>query len=178
MEIEQATTNEKGVTDYGDTVSENNNNTNNNRRGMYLVWEDLTVVVPNFGNGHTRRLLDGLSGFAEPNRIMAIMGPSGSGKSTLLDALAGLSPYLSPLVCVHVILILILLLSFLLSYGNVCVCGLFHIYIILYYKCRICKVNQKRIKKVETMIYLDELSGLTAGGKKIGERKCFFFFFF
>lgn len=92
MEIEQATTNEKGVTDYGDTVSENNNNTNNNRRGMYLVWEDLTVVVPNFGNGHTRRLLDGLSGFAEPNRIMAIMGPSGSGKSTLLDALAGLSP--------------------------------------------------------------------------------------
>ncbi|KAL5168849.1 ABC transporter G family member 15 [Glycine soja] len=89
MEIELATTNEKGVTDYGDTVSENNNNTNNNRRGMYLVWEDLTVVVPNFGNGHTRRLLDGLSGYAEPNRIMAIMGPSGSGKSTLLDALAG-----------------------------------------------------------------------------------------
>ncbi|KAG5123775.1 hypothetical protein JHK82_030512 [Glycine max] len=88
MEIELATTNEKGVTDYGDTVSENNNNTNNNRRGMYLVWEDLTVVVPNFGNGHTRRLLDGLSGYAEPNRIMAIMGPSGSGKSTLLDALA------------------------------------------------------------------------------------------
>ncbi|KAH1224249.1 ABC transporter G family member 15 [Glycine max] len=89
MQIELATTNEKGVTDYGDTVSENNNNTNNNRRGMYLVWEDLTVVVPNFGNGHTRRLLDGLSGYAEPNRIMAIMGPSGSGKSTLLDALAG-----------------------------------------------------------------------------------------
>jgi ABC-type uncharacterized transport system YnjBCD ATPase subunit len=58
-------------------------------RGMYLVWEDVSVVVPNFGNGHTRRLLDGLSGYAEPGRIMAIMGPSGSGKSTLLDALAG-----------------------------------------------------------------------------------------
>ncbi|KAF3957757.1 hypothetical protein CMV_017263 [Castanea mollissima] len=58
-------------------------------RGMHLVWEDLTVVVPNFGNGHTRRLLDGLSGYAEPGRIMAIMGPSGSGKSTLLDSLAG-----------------------------------------------------------------------------------------
>ncbi|KAL5538216.1 hypothetical protein UlMin_043886 [Ulmus minor] len=56
---------------------------------MYLVWEDLTVVLPNFGNGHTRRLLDGLTGFAEPGRIMAIMGPSGSGKSTLLDTLAG-----------------------------------------------------------------------------------------
>ncbi|KAJ1379960.1 P-loop containing nucleoside triphosphate hydrolase [Sesbania bispinosa] len=58
-------------------------------RGMHLVWEDLTVVIPNFGNGHTKRLLNGLSGYAQPNRIMAIMGPSGSGKSTLLDALAG-----------------------------------------------------------------------------------------
>ncbi|XP_057746190.1 ABC transporter G family member 15-like [Arachis stenosperma] len=59
------------------------------KRGMYLVWEDITVVVPNFGNGHTKRLLNGLNGYAEPNRIMAIMGPSGSGKSTLLDSLAG-----------------------------------------------------------------------------------------
>ncbi|KAL5766492.1 hypothetical protein ACOSP7_017109 [Xanthoceras sorbifolium] len=56
---------------------------------MYLVWEDLTVVLPNFGNGPTKRLLNGLTGYAEPGRIMAIMGPSGSGKSTLLDALAG-----------------------------------------------------------------------------------------
>ncbi|XVE59976.1 hypothetical protein DITRI_Ditri05aG0089600 [Diplodiscus trichospermus] len=56
---------------------------------MFLVWEDLTVMLPNFGNGPTRRLLNGLTGCAEPGRIMAIMGPSGSGKSTLLDALAG-----------------------------------------------------------------------------------------
>ncbi|KAG6632375.1 hypothetical protein CIPAW_13G155100 [Carya illinoinensis] len=56
-------------------------------RGTYLVWEDLTVVLPNFGkNKPTKRLLHGLSGYAEPGRIMAIMGPSGSGKSTLLDA--------------------------------------------------------------------------------------------
>uniref|UniRef100_A0A5B6ZBB7 ABC transporter domain-containing protein n=1 Tax=Davidia involucrata TaxID=16924 RepID=A0A5B6ZBB7_DAVIN len=55
----------------------------------YLVWEDLTVMLPNFGHGPTRRLLHGLSGYAEPGRIMAIMGPSGSGKSTLLDSLAG-----------------------------------------------------------------------------------------
>ncbi|TXG73272.1 hypothetical protein EZV62_001851 [Acer yangbiense] len=59
-------------------------------RGSFLVWEDLSVVLPNFGNNKpTKRLLQGLHGFAEPGRIMAIMGPSGSGKSTLLDSLAG-----------------------------------------------------------------------------------------
>ncbi|ERN00275.1 ABC transporter G family member 15 isoform X2 [Amborella trichopoda] len=58
-------------------------------RGAYVVWEELTVVLPNYGDGPTRRLLDGLNGYAEPGRILAIMGPSGSGKSTLLDSLAG-----------------------------------------------------------------------------------------
>lgn len=61
----------------------------NEQAGTYLVWEDLTAVIPNFRNGPTKRLLQGLSGYAEPGRIMAIMGPSGSGKSTLLDSLAG-----------------------------------------------------------------------------------------
>lgn len=60
------------------------------QRGTYLVWEDLNVMLPNFGNKPTKRLLQGLYGYAEPGRIMAIMGPSGSGKSTLLDSLAGL----------------------------------------------------------------------------------------
>ncbi|XP_031259587.1 ABC transporter G family member 15-like [Pistacia vera] len=59
------------------------------QRGTYLVWEDLNVMLPNFGNKPTKSLLQGLYGYAEPGRIMAIMGPSGSGKSTLLDSLAG-----------------------------------------------------------------------------------------
>ncbi|KAH9741423.1 ABC transporter G family member 15 [Citrus sinensis] len=59
-------------------------------RGTFLVWENLFAVLPNFGNNKpTKRLLQGLYGYAEPGRIMAIMGPSGSGKSTLLDSLAG-----------------------------------------------------------------------------------------
>ncbi|KAK2416917.1 ABC transporter G family member [Trifolium repens] len=37
-------------------------------------------------------LINGLSGYAESNRVMAIIGPSGSGKSTLLHALAGILP--------------------------------------------------------------------------------------
>ncbi|XP_020214727.2 ABC transporter G family member 15 [Cajanus cajan] len=86
MEIEQeASRNEKGVGECGEMMRV----CDDKRRMYYVVWEDLSVVVPNFGNGHTKRLLNGLSGYAEPNRIMAIMGPSGSGKSTLLDALAG-----------------------------------------------------------------------------------------
>ncbi|CAN0891850.1 ABC transporter G family member 15 [Linum grandiflorum] len=59
---------------------------------MYLVWDDLTVLAPNFGNGPTKRLLEGVNGYAEPGKIKAIMGPSGSGKTTLLDALAGRLP--------------------------------------------------------------------------------------
>nr|GMD69696.1 ABC transporter G family member 15-like [Ipomoea batatas] len=48
--------------------------------GAYLGWKDLTVVIPNFGDGPTKRLLNGVTGYALPARILAIMGPSGSGK--------------------------------------------------------------------------------------------------
>ncbi|KAL8156484.1 ABC transporter G family member 15-like [Apium graveolens] len=85
MEIEVARSNvtpdlEKGKVVYKGDETE----------AAYLVWEDLTVVLPNFtSNGATKRLLSGLTGCARPGRIMAVMGPSGSGKSTLLDSLAG-----------------------------------------------------------------------------------------
>ena len=82
MEIEVGSCSRKGA--GGDAAHEVD------VRGVYLIWQDLTVVLPNFGNKPTKRLLQGLSGYAEPGRIMAIMGPSGSGKSTLLDSLAGL----------------------------------------------------------------------------------------
>ncbi|XP_042375083.1 ABC transporter G family member 12-like [Zingiber officinale] len=56
----------------------------------YLVWEDLTAALPNYGSGRPpKKLIQDLSGYAVPGRILAIMGPSGSGKSTLLDSLAG-----------------------------------------------------------------------------------------
>ncbi|KAE8678344.1 ABC transporter G family member 11 [Hibiscus syriacus] len=53
-----------------------------------LTWKDLTVMVT-LSNGNTQRVLEGLTGYAEPGTLTALMGPSGSGKSTLLDALSG-----------------------------------------------------------------------------------------
>lgn len=52
-----------------------------------LTWEDLTVTVTG-RKGGAQEVLQGLTGFAEPRTLTAIMGPSGSGKSTLLDALS------------------------------------------------------------------------------------------
>ncbi|XP_014495292.1 ABC transporter G family member 15-like [Vigna radiata var. radiata] len=63
-----------------------------NKRRVCLVWEDLTVVASNGRSSAEKELLKGLNGYAEPNRIMALIGPSGSGKSTLLAALAGILP--------------------------------------------------------------------------------------
>ncbi|GLU19315.1 hypothetical protein SLE2022_355720 [Rubroshorea leprosula] len=90
MEIEVATSssNQKHGSGGGDSYHEKAVY-GGGGRGGYLVWEDLNVVLPNFGNKPTKKLLQGLNGFAEPGRTMAIMGPSGSGKSTLLDSLAG-----------------------------------------------------------------------------------------
>eukprot|EP01018_Ginkgo_biloba_P012086 Gb_21283 [translate_table: standard] len=54
----------------------------------WLTWKDLTVIVMN-SKGEPQKVLQGLTGYAKPGYIMAIMGPSGSGKSTFLDSLAG-----------------------------------------------------------------------------------------
>lgn len=56
--------------------------------GVFLTWQDLWVTVSAANNGN-RPILQGLTGYAQPGEMLAIMGPSGCGKSTLLDALAG-----------------------------------------------------------------------------------------
>ncbi|KAL0461336.1 UNVERIFIED_CONTAM: ABC transporter G family member 11 [Sesamum latifolium] len=59
--------------------------------GVYLTWKDLWVTVADTtaAEGKRRPILQGVTGYAEPGEVLAIMGPSGCGKSTLLDALAG-----------------------------------------------------------------------------------------
>ena len=61
---------------------------NNEEMGVCLTWKDLWVTVTKGRNGG-RAILQGLTGYAKPGQLLAIMGPSGCGKSTLLDTLAG-----------------------------------------------------------------------------------------
>ena len=56
--------------------------------GLFLTWKELLVTVPD-GKSGRRPILERLTGYAEPGKMLAIMGPSGCGKSTLLDSLAG-----------------------------------------------------------------------------------------
>ncbi|KAJ1402228.1 P-loop containing nucleoside triphosphate hydrolase [Sesbania bispinosa] len=67
---------------------ERKGSTQREEEGIFLTWEDLHVTVPNGRKGR-KTILHGLTGYAKPGQVLAIMGPSGCGKSTLLDALAG-----------------------------------------------------------------------------------------
>ncbi|KAK4340030.1 hypothetical protein RND71_041492 [Anisodus tanguticus] len=57
--------------------------------GVFLTWNDLWVTVSTSKNG-SKNILEGVTGYARPSELLAVMGPSGCGKSTLLDALAGI----------------------------------------------------------------------------------------
>ena len=58
--------------------------------GICLTWKDVWVTASNRKSG-SKSILHGLTGYAKPGQLLAIMGPSGCGKSTLLDSLAGIS---------------------------------------------------------------------------------------
>lgn len=59
-------------------------------RTVFLTWEDLSVTAAG-KKGSRAVILDGLTGYARPGELLALMGPSGCGKTTLLDTLAGKS---------------------------------------------------------------------------------------
>ncbi|KAK9990285.1 hypothetical protein SO802_025270 [Lithocarpus litseifolius] len=56
--------------------------------GLFLTWKELLVTVPDEKSGR-QPILERLTGYAEPGKMLAIMGPSGCGNSTLMDSLAG-----------------------------------------------------------------------------------------
>lgn len=53
-----------------------------------LAFENLTYTVP-IKNEADKTLLAGISGYARPGTMTALMGSSGAGKTTLMDVLAG-----------------------------------------------------------------------------------------
>jgi ABC-type multidrug transport system ATPase subunit/ABC-type multidrug transport system permease subunit len=57
---------------------------------QWVSFKDLkyTVKLPKQLGGGKKTLLQGISGFAAPGRMLALMGASGAGKTTLLDILA------------------------------------------------------------------------------------------
>jgi len=56
-----------------------------------ITWDKLKVVASDT-KGNDKVILNEVTGFLAPRRMLAIMGPSGCGKTTMLDTLAGRQP--------------------------------------------------------------------------------------
>ncbi|XP_028782423.1 ABC transporter G family member 11-like [Neltuma alba] len=78
------------ITTFENTViqpTDRSKGTQREDEGVFTTWEDLWVTV---GSGKSKKpILQGLTGYAKPGQLLAVIGPSGCGKTTLLDALAG-----------------------------------------------------------------------------------------
>ena len=71
----------------GNSSSDNDENFNRiSSSDRIFTWSNVEYTVP-YGNG-TRKLLNGVNGFAKPGLMIALMGASGAGKTTLLNILA------------------------------------------------------------------------------------------
>ncbi|KAH9327941.1 hypothetical protein KI387_000049, partial [Taxus chinensis] len=79
---------EIGTVELAGSIGKMSNFNSDYSFGVWLTWKDVWVTVSDPREG-SKILVQGLTGYAQPGHMVAIMGPSGSGKSTLLDALAG-----------------------------------------------------------------------------------------
>ncbi|KAG5014997.1 hypothetical protein JHK85_021133 [Glycine max] len=89
LEIEETCSAPKPKGTKGGETSGSWNNNEREEMGMCLTWKDVWVTASVGKNEMSKSILEGLTGYAKPGQLLAIMGPSGCGKSALLDTLAG-----------------------------------------------------------------------------------------
>jgi len=90
LEIEETCSAPKPKGTKGGETSGSWNNNEREEMGMCLTWKDVWVTASVGKNEMSKSILEGLTGYAKPGQLLAIMGPSGCGKSALLDTLAGM----------------------------------------------------------------------------------------